>query len=255
MYLDGAHVASWVPAGGEEQLFVSPRAHYGPGYAIRGGIPICWPQFGSTGPLRHHGFARLMRWTVIDQVVEPAGARAVLRLTDSDATRAEWPHAFMADLSVVVGGDTLRVALTVHNTGTTPLAFTAALHPYFRVRDAFAVEVVGLAGCRYRDALQDGAEFTEPGDTLPIVGPIDRVYFATPGTIQLREPHRTRRLTATGFPDTVVWNPGAEGTGRRDDFAAGDEHVMVCVEAAAVHPGVALAPGAQWTGVQELHAR
>lgn len=254
VYLDGAHVASWSPAGGDEQLFVSARAFYGPGYAIRGGIPICWPQFGASGPLKQHGFARLMRWTVVQERTDAACAEAVLQLTESDATRALWPFAFIVQLHVRVSGRTLRVALTVHNTDAQPMAFTAALHPYFRVRDAFAMQVEGLSGHRYRDALLDGAEFTERDGALRILGPIDRVYFDTPDRITLREPHRALQITKAGFPETVVWNPGAAGTASRDDFTAGDEQHMVCVEAAAVRPVVTLAPGGHWTGVQEMTA-
>lgn len=254
VYLDGAHVASWIPAGGDEQLFVSARAFYGPGYAIRGGIPLCWPQFGKTGALQQHGFARLMRWTVVRETSDEHGARAVLRLTDSDATRALWPFAFNAELVVQVIARTLRVELTVTNTDVRPMEFTAAMHPYFRVRDAFAVDVLGLEGCRYRDALHGGAEFTESAAALRIPGPIDRVYVDTPSHIALREPHRTLRITKSGFPETVVWNPGAAGTSSREDFVPGDEQHMVCVEAAAVYPPVTVVPGDAWIGVQEMTA-
>ncbi len=258
VYLDGAHVASWIPAGGptsgDEQLFVSARALYGPGYAIRGGIPICWPQFGKTGPLQQHGFSRLMRWSVVRESVDAQGAHAILRLTDTDETLAVWPFSFNAELAVSVGARTLRVELTVTNTDAQPMEFTAALHPYFRVRDALAVDVLGLEGCRYRDALQGGAEFTEAKGALRIPGPIDRVYLDTPSQVALREPHRTLRIIKSGFPETVVWNPGASGTSSREDFAPGDEQVMVCVEAAAVDPRIVVVPGDQWTGVQEMIA-
>ncbi|HEX6371728.1 MAG TPA: hypothetical protein VF006_22595, partial [Longimicrobium sp.] len=45
VYLHGAHVASWVPAGGTEALFVSRAATFAPGKAIRGGVPVIFPQF------------------------------------------------------------------------------------------------------------------------------------------------------------------------------------------------------------------
>lgn len=254
IHLDGGHVTSWIPAGGEEQLFVSREAWFGTGCAIRGGIPVCWPQFGPFGPMRHHGFARLMRWEVVRQVHEADGARAILRLVDTDETRAQWPFQFSTELSVFVAGRVLRVELSVTNTDGQPFEFTAALHPYFRVRDAYQVEVVGLAGRRYRDGLRGGEEFDEPGATLPITGHIDRVYYATPDVIEMREPHRTLRIEKHGFPECVVWNPGAEGTRTRPDFVEGEEVQMVCVEAAVVRPAVSLAPGESWTGVQVMEA-
>ncbi len=255
VYLDGGQVASWIPRGsGDDRLFVSRAAQYGPGRSLRGGIPVCFPQFGPFGPLAQHGFARLSRWHVAQQDTDDASARVLLRLTDSAASRAQWPYAFAAELSVQVAASVLTVALTVTNTDTQPFAFTAALHPYFAVAEAYATHVVGLAGTQYRDALRDGAEFHATDDVLAIEGHIDRVYFGTGDEIVLREPHRGLRLEQRGFSETVVWNPGVDGTRARPDFADGDEHRMVCVEAAVVRPPVQLAPGAQWTGAQVMTA-
>ena len=36
----GAHLVSWIPAGGEEQLYLSPAAKYGLGASVRGGVPV-----------------------------------------------------------------------------------------------------------------------------------------------------------------------------------------------------------------------
>lgn len=255
--LDGAQVVSWIPAGTtEDRLFVSPRAEYGPGKSVRGGIPICFPQFGPFGALPQHGFARNCRWRVVG---EPIAGQARLTLTDADLpapqaelARAAWPHRFAAFLDVQVYGDTLEVALTATNTGAEAFAFTAALHPYFAVRDAFACEVRGLAGLTYRDALLDGAMVPETHPTLAITGPLDRIYYDAPDTLELREPKRALRVEKAGFPEAVVWNPGVAGTSSRRDFQPGDEVAMLCVEAAAVQTPIHLAPGEQWTGVQRM---
>src|SRR6267154_2323002 len=45
VYLQGAHVTSWKPAGNDEALFVSTKSRWEEGQAIRGGIPICVPWF------------------------------------------------------------------------------------------------------------------------------------------------------------------------------------------------------------------
>lgn len=255
VYHDGAHVTSWIPADGDEQLFVSANAVYGPGQSIRGGIPVCWPQFGAFGPIRSHGFARLSRWTSIAQQVEASGARATFTLDDSDTTRAEWPHRFHAALTVAVGGRVLEVSLAVTNTGDQPFVFTGALHPYFRVRDAFTCAVDGLAGTTVRDGLDGGRESITTEDTLRVTGTLDRIYYGVRDAIVLREPHRALHLSMTGFTDVVVWNPGEAGVRTKTDFAAGDEQHMLCVEAAVVRPAVTLAPGATWTGVQRMEAR
>ena len=43
--LHGAHVLSWIPADGRERLFLGERAIYAEGAAIRGGVPVIFPQF------------------------------------------------------------------------------------------------------------------------------------------------------------------------------------------------------------------
>lgn len=249
--VDGAQVASWIPANStEDRLFVSANAFYGPGASIRGGIPVIFPQFGPFGTLGQHGFARNKRW----QVVEQHEGVARLELRDDDDTRSRWPHAFRVEIRVTVGGDTLDVTMTVENTGDTSLSFAAALHPYFAVRDAFSTKVEGLSGCRYRDALLDGKEFSEASASLAITGPLDRIYYAAPDTLRIVEADRTLVITKRGFPEAVVWNPGDAGTSGRADFAAGDQHRMLCVEAAAIEHPIVLPPNTSWTGAQIMQA-
>ena len=95
VYLHGAHVTSWKPARDhDERLFLSERSEFRAGAAIRGGIPVIFPQFAAEGPLPRHGFARTSEWT-LDEVSAKAGdAVASLSLRDSAETRAIWNHAF-----------------------------------------------------------------------------------------------------------------------------------------------------------------
>ena len=64
--LHGAQVVSWRAAGtGGEQLYLSPRSAYADGTAIRGGVPVVFPQFSDRGPLVRHGFARSRPWRLL----------------------------------------------------------------------------------------------------------------------------------------------------------------------------------------------
>ena len=66
-YLHGAHVTSWRAAGDDdERLFVSTAARFEEGMAIRGGIPVCFPQFADQGALPMHGLVRTVPWTLVD---------------------------------------------------------------------------------------------------------------------------------------------------------------------------------------------
>ena len=65
--LFGGHVLSWTPAGGNERLYLSPKALFDGKTPIRGGVPVCFPQFADQGPLPKHGFARKRLWTLASQ--------------------------------------------------------------------------------------------------------------------------------------------------------------------------------------------
>ena len=256
VYLHGAHVTSWQPAGGGERLFVSARSRYGPDAAIRGGVPVCFPQFAALGPLPMHGFARTASWDLVHARRSAAGAAEVLlRLADSEATRALWPHAFVAELSVTAAGSTLALGLAVQNTGHAALDFTGALHTYLRVADVTQAAVYGLRGAGYRDKVKGTDGETETANVLRVVGPIDRVYYAAPADLELREPGRALAITTTGFADTVIWNPGAAGGAAMADLEPDGYARMVCVEAAAARAPVTVRPGARWLGTQTLAAR
>ncbi|CAA9317002.1 MAG: hypothetical protein AVDCRST_MAG11-1811 [uncultured Gemmatimonadaceae bacterium] len=254
VYQHGAHVTSWVPAGGDEQLFVSSRSEYRAGAAIRGGVPVIFPQFGP-GPLSRHGFARTAHWEVAAAGAGEGGsARATLALRDSPATRALWPAAFDAELTVEVGGRWLAITFGVRNTGTDPLRFTAALHSYLAVGDLAGAAVGGLRGVRYRDQAAGGRETVDDAPAVRFAGEVDRLYLAPPAELRLRDegtPPRTVAIRGEGFPDAVVWNPGADKAHALPDL--GDEYRrMVCVEAAAAGDAVVVAPGARWRGTQRL---
>ncbi len=101
-------VLSYCPAGTtDDLLFVSERAYFAPGKAIKGGIPICWPWFGADPEGRGrpaHGFVRAWPWSVLATSTLPSGAtRITLGVTDDTDTRALWPYYFNLLVEVTVG--------------------------------------------------------------------------------------------------------------------------------------------------------
>jgi glucose-6-phosphate 1-epimerase len=255
--LEGGHLLSWMPAGAGEQLYLSPRSEFVPGKAIRGGVPVCFPQFAERGPLVKHGFARTMRWEVVSHEQGKDDALAVLRLRDTEATRAIWPHAFELELSVRVSGRVLDIELACENTGDTPLSFTTALHTYLRVGDLDAVSVEGLSGLRYFDSVKQ-AEALQRMDLLLTgekgVLDLDRIYFGVKERpLVVTEDRRQVVITQQGFDDAVVWNPGPERCAKLADMPPEGWSEMLCVEAATVGIPVQLPPGETWVGRQSLN--
>ena len=257
IYLHGAHVTSWFPAGAtDDRLFVSEKAIFTDDAAIRGGVPVCIPQFADQGPLPMHGFVRAMPWQLVRAGPQSDGsAQAHLRCAATPATRALWPHAFALDYVVTVGGGTLSMALAVHNTDAADFAFTAALHTYLRVLDLRATRVRGLAGAHYRDKVLGVDDAVAAAGELPIDRFLDRVYRAAPADLAMLEPGRQLDIRATGFYDTVVWNPDAPKSATIADMESGGYLRFLCIEAALAHAPVTLAAGATWHGSQVLVAR
>lgn len=249
----GAHVVSWRTPDGVEQLYLSERSGYAPGKAIRGGIPVIFPQFATFGPLPRHGFARTAAWEAIGSEA-PSGAAAAFRLAATPATRALWPHDFEATVVVTVGAARLEVALQVANSGGTGFAFSAALHTYLRVPDIAAVRVTGLAGCGYRDQAANGRECLQAGAPVAIDGEVDRIYRAVAAPLRVLAGDRSVEVTAEGFSDVVLWNPGPEKCAQLDDMPPDGFRRMLCIEAAAIEPPVSVAAGACWSGRQTLVA-
>jgi glucose-6-phosphate 1-epimerase len=61
IYLHGAQITSWQPAGAEEVIFLSEHSRWEDGRAIRGGIPVCFPWFRAKADdpkAPAHGFVR-----------------------------------------------------------------------------------------------------------------------------------------------------------------------------------------------------
>ncbi len=256
IYLHGAHVAAWRTAGdGVDRLFLSATSQFEPGAPIRGGVPLCFPQFADQGPLPMHGFARTVPWQVAHVGLRTDGAaQAVLRLEASATTKALWPHAFVLDYTVTVHGRTLSLALGVSNTGNESFSFTGALHTYLRVGDIRATQVRGLQGVHYRDKFLGTDDAVEHAAALAIDRPLDRVYYSAPSNLTVVEPGRSTAIRAEGFADTVVWNPGAERADAFADLEPGGWERMLCVEAAAARLPVLVGAGAQWQGAQTLTA-
>lgn len=251
LFHHGAHLTSWKTPDDRERLFVSSTSEYGPGTAIRGGVPVVFPQFSGLGPLKKHGFARNLVWTPVK--VQPDAV--TMRLTDSAETLAQWPHRFVLDLEFRLQAWTLEMTLRVQNTGDTAFDFTTALHGYFAVEDSLKAQVFGLHGLRYRNNPTQ-TEHDESAETVRFGNEIDRTYFAaTDREVTLHDGPRRLRFTQRGFTDTVVWNPAAEVAAKIPDLEPGGWLRYVCVESASVRPVVTLATGETWSGTQRVEVQ
>jgi glucose-6-phosphate 1-epimerase len=250
IYLHGAHLTSWIPAGAEEVLFLSSKAQYQDGKAIRGGVPICFPWFNAKTDdpkAPSHGLVRTKTWE-LESITHEGNAIAVSLSTSSDeATRKWFPSDFRAVQRITISSH-LQMELIVTNTGAAPLTFQEALHTYYRVGNVRYVRLVGLDHLSYLDNTEGNVEKLQYGDNT-FTQRIDNAYLNTEADLVLNDPTLKRRIHIgkLNSHNTVVWNPWAELAGAMADL--GDEWPhFVCVEAANIRTNaVTLQPGEQHT--------
>jgi glucose-6-phosphate 1-epimerase len=239
VYLHGAHVTDWKPAGHGPVLFVSGSPGYGPGKAIRGGVPVCFPWFGphANDPSKpSHGPARITPW-------ELAEARQ-----EGDALTLQFNATFepFRVCHRVTFGRELTMTLMVENTSDAPGTFEAAQHTYLAVGDVRRVEVTGLEGVDYLDKVDGQRRKTQGSEPVRFVGETDRVYLDTPNPCTLLDPALGRTVTVkkSGSQSTVIWNPWDGKAKAMGDLGDDDWLTMACIETANAGPNVVtLEPG------------
>ncbi|CAK9163028.1 unnamed protein product [Ilex paraguariensis] len=259
--LHGGQVLSWKTDRGEELLFTSSKAIFKPPTAVRGGIPICFPQFGKRGLLEQHGFARNKIWLIDDNPpplptnYSPSKAYIDLLLKPSEEDLKAWPHSFEFRLrvSLTVDGH-LNMLSRIRNINGKPFSFSFAYHTYFAVSDISEVRVEGLETLDYLDNLCNRERFTEQGDALTFESEVDRVYLSSSDAIAVfdHEKKRTFVIQKEGLPDVVVWNPWEKKSKSMADFGDEEYKQMLCVDGAAIEKPIVLKPGEEWTGRLEL---
>jgi glucose-6-phosphate 1-epimerase len=259
--LYGGQVLSWRTDRGEELLFTSSKAVFKPPHAVRGGIPICFPQFGKRGMLDCHGFARNRIW-VIEENPPPlnssdsnGNAHIDLLLKSSEDDLKIWPHSFEFRVRISLAGDeALTLTSRIRNINSKPFSFSIAYHTYFSISDISEVRVEGLETLDYLDNLCNKERFTEQGDALTFESEVDRVYLNSRGLVAIfdHERKRTFVIRKEGLADIVVWNPWEKKSKSMVDFGDEEYKQMLCIDGAAIENPITLKPGEEWRGKVEL---
>jgi glucose-6-phosphate 1-epimerase len=240
LYLHGAHLTRWQPAGAEPVLWMSQNAVFESGKAIRGGVPICFPWFGpagdfvldaATAPL--HGPARTTTWALTELTRELDEVHITLRLEPFEALKKFWPAGFDAEMRFNIGRK-LEMTLHVANRQSKPITFEAALHTYFDVSNVEQVWISGLENTRYLSKVEMAESFSD-ANPVRFSGETDRVYQDTTTTCVLHDPGMNRRIVneKSGSKSTVVWNPWPVKA-RAINLAEDEWRRFACIETAAL---------------------
>lgn len=253
LYLYGATITRWRDPSSKDLLFTSSKAVFAGGKAIRGGIPLIFPQFGG-GKLPSHGFARTSEWSVQGAETLPSGAAALtLRLAHSEGSEKIWPHHFSLELRIELSSK-LMTRLTVTNTGSAPFPFENAFHTYFPVESIHETTIHGLSGLDFLDNTKKRERGHESSAEVRIAGEVDRVYVDAPDRTEIRDNRSGRAFIVEkrGMRDAVLWNPWIEKSAKLGDFDPQEYLEMVCLETGNVANAVELAPGQAYVCEQTL---
>jgi glucose-6-phosphate 1-epimerase len=257
IYLHGAQLTSWRPAGAEDVIFLSQHSQWEAGRAIRGGIPVCFPWFRNKADdpkAPAHGFVRTKAWQLDSVEMQGDAVLVTLSTASDEATRAWWPHDFHLTHRLTIGEE-LAQELVVSNTGNTSLRFEEALHTYYRVGGADAVRVQGLDGVDYLDNTDGNRKKQQEGDVV-FGRQTDSAYIDTTHAVEIYDPllRRRIRLTKQNSRTTVVWNPWSTGAQTLKDLGGDEWRTMACVEASNIRDfAVDLLPGQLHTMTTIIH--
>ncbi len=259
IYPFGAHLTSYKTPAGKELLFLSRDALVDGSKAIRGGIPLCFPQFGQPDKrMPQHGFLRNNYWSIVSGSTfdddTHAGISMELELKDVvNARGGEWDNGTKYNAkctyTVKIDGRGFTTTIVLENLGKTAWNFQVLLHNYFLVHNHMALNdemchVHGFEGYAVDDKVS-GTKYILGSDpvTIPKNISIDRVYSPTmDGAIDLSlkitaGPSNNLSLTACGEVNGVkvpvsgvVWNPHQENAMAMADFGDDQYHDMICVE-------------------------
>jgi glucose-6-phosphate 1-epimerase len=233
--LYAGQVLSFLPTGeGEDLLFLSPKAYYDAGKAIRGGIPICWPWFGPDpkGLGRpSHGFVRNGLWAVSGtQAASEFETKIKLRFLETEQSESFWQQPFSLDLEISVG-NTLTLELTTRNMGDKIFSVTQAFHAYLHVGNINQMQILGLEGIKYTDNLDSHTQKLQMG-AVTVTGEVERIYTNVRNELIIDDSvlNRQIRIASSSNKTAVVWNPWTTKSEKLPDLENDGYQRFICVE-------------------------
>ncbi|KAI1454842.1 galactose mutarotase-like protein [Annulohypoxylon moriforme] len=269
--LYGATVISWKNRFGIEKLWLSDAAKLDGSKAVRGGIPLVFPVFGTapdhaaTSKLPQHGFARNSRWEFLgkssSESASPSDISVKLDFGLSSATlddqvKSLWPYTFSIIYSVTLTPENLSTSIVVTNDGNQPIEFQTLMHTYLRVEDISKIQVTGLEESDYVDKV-DAAKEKKQSGAVTITGEVDRVYTPAKGpsspVVVAEDGEAVFSIVRDNLKDVVVWNPWTDKAAGMGDFEPKDGfNNMICIEAGSVKGWITLDPSDAFEGAQTI---
>lgn len=216
--LQGAQLLSWQPTNSKKDLlWLSEIEPFEAGKAIRGGIPICYPWFGSQQQPAH-GTARIRLWHLTEYQLTTQKVRLVFHLFDQhQLPEATLEMQFQQDCQ-----------LKFTHYGEQPAQL--ALHSYFNIANIDQIAVQGLPTQCYNALNKQQESVPSPRRIDQFV---DCIYRITqPETTIIDENwQRQIQLKHHNASNVVLWNPYQSTPA---NMTENGYKTMVCLETARI---------------------
>ena len=232
IFLQGAHLTEYSPIGQTNLLFVSEQETFSVNEPIRGGVPICWPWFGShptEASAPFHGLVRTCEWQY--EIIRESQQRTDILLSiETNGEDFGFPYLAKAELLISIG-QSLVMSLTTTNLGDSPFALSQALHTYFPCPDVEQVTLTGLAGRQTLNKLTNTSmEFPK---NFSFDQEVDWIVMDEGQPLLLTGAVKQPiQLTRLGSRSVVVWNPWQDKAKTLSNFHPDEFKKMFCIETA-----------------------
>lgn len=216
--LQGVHLFSWQPKHAKQDvLWTSEIEPFKAGNAIRGGVPICYPNFGTgldSKKMPSHGFARISVWEFADYEVNADNVWLMFQLL---------PYARVE----MVLGETCQIHFTKLDETPSQLA----LHSYFNLADISQTEVSGLPNHCFDQLTKQEQAVENP---RKIAENVDCIYQIEQPISVIHDHGNARQIEIKhgNASEIVLWNPWHKPTSGMSETGY---RTMVCVETARIH--------------------
>lgn len=216
--LQGAHLFHWQPKHiAQPVLWLSEIEPFKAGNAIRGGVPICYPQFGAGldgMQTPFHGTARISLWELFDYAVDEQGVYLAFQLGGK------------AKVEMLLG-ETAEIRFTHLDTEPSQLA----LHSYFHLADIAETQISGLPTRCFNSLTQTEQAVENP---RKITENVDCIYTLEHPLSMIEDlgSQRVIQIEHGNASEIVLWNPWHKPTGGMSEQGY---RTMVCVETARIH--------------------
>jgi glucose-6-phosphate 1-epimerase len=259
--LQGAQLTRFSPTQGPDLIWLSQSADYIKGQGLRGGIPICWPWFGSLAKnptciknqveaetfnyeTLAHGFVRKLDWQLTAYAESVHGVELSLTIKHSEESLKIWPFEFSLTCHFILSDD-IEIQLETTNLSKQDMHFSQALHSYFPTDNIHKTRILGTEQQRYVDTLDNWCVKTQQ-QPVSVKEEVDRIYFGKANYTILMP--RDVITVSSNSSSTVIWNPWINKSKRLSQFGPNDYESMLCIESANVlDDSVSLASDASHT--------